>query len=99
MFLDNSSLIIPMPATEPAKGQLLSAKESRKRADEAVDNAITKELQEIVVKINAAAKEGKYSYSEDGYLEPEIKARLKSLGYKVDEVGSQYNQSYYSISW
>ena len=94
----NPSYTIPMPKVEPPKGKLLSAEESRKRADEAVDNDIKKQLQEIATEINAASKEGKYSYSEDGCLKPKTREKLEELGYKV-EVGSQYNQSWYSISW
>lgn len=94
----NPSYTIPMPKVEPAKGQLLSAEDARKRADEAVDNAFTKELQEIAIEINAASKEGRYSYSDDGRIKPRIREKLEELGYKV-EVGSQYNSSWYSISW
>ena len=99
MLYDDKPLnTIPMPEVKPAKDQLLSAEESRKRADEAVDNGIKKQLQEIATEINAASKEGKYSYSENGFLKPKIREKLEELGYEV-EVGSQYNQSWYSISW
>lgn len=98
MLYDDEPLLIPMPGIEPAKGQLLSAEESRKRANKKADEALTKELQEIAIKINDASKRGNYSYGNDGCLNPEIIARLKALGYKV-EVGNQYNQSWYSISW
>lgn len=98
MLYNDDPLIIPMPGIEPEKGQLLSAEESRKRADKKTNEALTKELQEVATKINTASREGKYSYSEDRCLTSEIRTRLEALGYKV-EVGSQYNQSYYSISW
>lgn len=98
LYDDKPLNTIPMPKVKPAKDQLLSAEESRKRADEAVDNDIKKQLQEIATEINAASKEGKYSYSEDGYLKPKIREKLEELGYEI-EVGSQYNQSWYSISW
>lgn len=98
LYDDNPSYTIPMPKVEPPKGKLLSAEESRKRADEAVDNALIKELQEIATKINAASKEGNYSCSDDGCLKPKTREKLEELGYKV-EVGNQYNQSWYSISW
>lgn len=99
MIYDGKPLnTIPMPKVKPAKDHLLSAEESRKRADEAVENAFIKELQEIATEINAASKEGKYSYSENGYLKFKTREKLEELGYEV-EVGSQYNQSWYSISW
>ena len=98
LYNDKPLNTIPMPEVEPPKGKLLSAEESRKRADEAVDNALIKELQEIATKINAASKEGNYLYSDDGCLKPKTREKLEELGYKV-EVGNQYNQSWYSISW
>ena len=98
LYNDKSLNTIPMPKVKPAKDQLLSAEESRKRADEAVDNDIKKQLQEIATEINAASKEGKYSYSKDDCLKPKIREKLEELGYEL-EVGSQYNQSWYSISW
>ena len=56
MLYDDKPLnTIPMPKVKPAKDQLLSAEESRKRADEAVENAFIKELQEIATEINAAS--------------------------------------------
>lgn len=52
----------------------------------------------LSAQINNAIAEGKDSISNDGYLQHETRLRLEELGYKV-QPGSQYNESYYSISW
>lgn len=77
---------------------MLSASEAKTKTQNNIDDCITQELEELNKKINNAISCGKFSICNDGYLQPETRKRLEQLGYKV-ETGSQYNQSYYSISW
>ncbi len=48
--------------------------------------------------IDKTIANGKFSISNDGYLQSQTRKKLEELGYKV-ETGSQYNESYYSVSW
>lgn len=77
---------------------MISASEARKKTENNINNCITKELSEIMEQINEAIEDGKFSISNDEYLQSETKQRLEELGYKV-KTGSQYNESYYSVSW
>ncbi len=77
---------------------MISAIEARKKTENNINNCVTKELSEIMEKINKAITNGKFSISNDGYLETETEQRLEELGYKI-KTGSQYNESYYSVSW
>ena len=77
---------------------LLSADEARSKTLENIYNCVTTELHKLSEQINNAVAEGKYSISNDGYLQHGTRLRLEELGYKV-QTGSQYNESYYSISW
>lgn len=74
------------------------ASEANKLTKEHIEKCLTKELKEITEKIIKAIADGKFSISGDGYLKSETKQRLEELGYKV-KYGSQYNESYWSISW
>lgn len=76
----------------------LTAAEAHNKTQENINNCVTTELRKLSEEINNAIAEGKYSISNDGYLKHETLQRLKELGYKV-QTGSQYNESYYSISW
>ena len=67
-------------------------------ANHVIDNCTTQQLAELSKLIRYAIADGKFSISKDGCLKPEIRKKLEELGYKV-ETGSQYNESYYSISW
>ena len=77
---------------------LLTAVEAHHKTQKNIDDCVTTELKKISEQINIAIAEGKYSISNDGYLQQETRQRLEGLGYKV-QTGSQYNESYYSISW
>jgi len=77
---------------------MISASEARKKTENNINNCVTKELSEIMEKINKAIANGKFSISNDGYLETETERRLEELGYKI-KTDSQYNESYYSVSW
>lgn len=77
---------------------LLAATEARNKTQENIHNCVTTELHKLSEQIDNAIAEGKYSISNDGYLQSETQQRLEELGYKI-QTGSQYNESYYSISW
>ena len=77
---------------------MLRASEANKETTKNITEFLTTEMTEIEKRIINAIKEGKYSICYSGYLKQETKDALKRLGYKV-ETGSQYNESYYSISW
>lgn len=77
---------------------MISSDEARKKTENNINNCVTKELSEIMEKIDKAIVNGRFSISNDGYLESQIRKKLEEFGYKV-ETGSQYNESYYSVSW
>ena len=89
---------IPMPEVQPPKNVIPPASEANKMTNHVIDNCTTQQLAELSKLIRDAIADGKFSISEDGCLKPEIRKKLEELGYKV-ETGSQYNESYYSISW
>ena len=77
---------------------MLSAKEANEKTFSKIKAHINAELFEIEQKINDAINSGKYSVTCDHPLKIETKNKLEELGYKV-YVGSQYNETYCSISW
>ena len=77
---------------------LLSASEAHKNTVNNIKNCSTKQLAEISKRISDTIANGKFSISGDGCLQYETIQRLEELGYKV-KTGSQYNKSYWSISW
>lgn len=89
---------IPMPEVQPPKNVIPSASEANKMTNNAIDSCITQQLAEISKLIRDAIADGRFSISEDGCLKPEIRKKLEALGYKV-RTGTQYNESYYTISW
>ena len=89
---------IPMPDVQSPKNVIPSASEANKMTNHVIDSCTTQQLAELSKLIRDAIADGKFSISEDGCLKPEIRKKLEELGYKV-ETGSQYNESYYSISW
>lgn len=89
---------IPMPEVQTPKDVIPSASEANKMTNNAIDNCTTQQLAELSKLIRDAIADGKFSISEDGSLKPETRKKLEELGYKV-ETGTQYNESYYSISW
>ena len=90
---------IPMPDNvKPSINFILTAAEAKNATELAIENSITKQLEELSFKINAAIHKGKYDITNDGTLDSEVKRILKALGYKV-AIGNQYNKLYYTISW
>ena len=77
---------------------LISASKANKKTNEIMDNRISKEFQEISEQINEPIQAGCFSITRGGCLHSTIREKLEKLGYKVS-IGSQYNESYYSISW
>lgn len=56
-----------------------------------------KQLKSIEEQILTAINKGQRSTSV-GSLEPAVKTKLESLGYKI-QTGQQYNETWTSISW
>lgn len=77
---------------------VLLAHEANKMTNENIERDCTRQLIEISTEIRNAVTDGKFSISRDGSLKPEIRKKLEEFGYKV-EIGTQHNESYYSISW
>ena len=80
------------------ENNMLSACEANKKTLNNIKKCVTEELSKINEQINQAISNGKFSISNDGYLQPETTQRLQELGYKIT-TGNQYNESYYCISW
>ena len=77
---------------------MLSASDAKKRTQSNIDNCMTKELVQLEKQINRAISYGRFSISNNGYLESVTEQKLKELGYKVT-THNQYNESSYTISW
>lgn len=78
--------------------KLLSAAEAKAMTEQSIDNLTSQKMAEINSKIRTAIENGEFSISEDGTLSFAIIERLRKMGYKAEN-GSQYNESYWSISW
>lgn len=77
---------------------LLSAAEAKVMTEQSIDNLTSQKMAEINSKIRTAIENGEFSISEDGTLSFAIIEKLRKMGYKAEN-GSQYNESYWSISW
>ena len=89
---------IPMPEVQSPKNAIPFAHEANNMTKHVIDSYTTQQLTELSKLIRDAIADGKFSISEDGCLKPKTRKKLEELGYKV-ETGTQYNESYYSISW
>lgn len=77
---------------------ILSAKEARMLTEKYMKETIASQLGKIGAKIAYAAKNGDESVTLEGTLNKNVREKLeKILEYKV-ETGTQYNESYYTIS-
>lgn len=77
---------------------MLSAGDAKKKTQSNIDNCTTKELRLSEKQINKAIFDGRFSISNNGFLESVTEQKLKELGYKVTTY-AQYNESSYTISW
>lgn len=77
---------------------MLSAGQARKLSEGYQSAIVENELRRTGAAINEAAGQGKTSVCLDGTLSKPTEQILKSLGYTIER-GSQYNQSYFLISW
>ena len=77
---------------------MLSASEAKTQTQNNVNYDAAQKLKALDEQISNAIAKGGFSIRNDGILQSEIRKKLESLGYKI-ETGSQYNESYYRISW
>lgn len=98
VVMPQTSCDIPVPKVQPPKNVIPFAHEANRMTKETINNCATQQLAELSKLIKEAIAEGRFSISRDGCLKLETRKKLEELGYKI-ETGSQYNESYYSISW
>ena len=77
---------------------MLSAVEARRQSLQNFEEKRKEMFDEIERNIRKAIATGKFEITSDGNIPQEVQIDLRELGYRVD-VGCQYNQSYYTISW
>lgn len=77
---------------------MISAKEAKSQTELSRASKDETELLKIENEIKDAINRGVCSIHSNGNLSKTIANELEKLGYKVYQ-GSQYNESYYSISW
>ena len=65
---------------------------------EITQESIMSDVENILQKMEACAKQGKYQYAFDGLLTAIQKEKLKELGYQI-QTGQQYNVPWAIISW
>lgn len=63
-----------------------------------IEQCISNKLEELRVQIEQAISDGKYSITGEGTLDSNVVYWLGKNNYKVT-LDSQYNQSYWIISW
>lgn len=77
---------------------MITASEARRKSRIKLNNAVASEITMIRQEIDKAIDKGEFSFSGSGNLRTETVNTLRDLGYSV-KIGSQYNESYYTISW
>ena len=65
---------------------------------EITQESIMSNVENILQKMEACAKQGKDQYAFDGLLTAIQKEKLKELGYQI-QTGQQYNMPWVIISW
>lgn len=65
---------------------------------EITQESIISDVENILQKIEACAKQGKDQYAFEGSLTAIQKEKLKELGYQI-QTGQQYNVPWAIISW
>ena len=66
--------------------------------EQSIDNLTSQKMVEINSEIRTAIDKGEFSISGDGTLTTTVIEKLRNMGYKVKN-DSQYNESFWSISW
>lgn len=77
---------------------MISAADARKKADESIDILVMREIKAVEANVISACEEGKTTITCTGTLSEKTVNKLQELGYEVVR-SSQYNESYYTISW
>ena len=76
---------------------MISATEANEIVTKGKYDKAVKQMKEIEEKVEKAIAEGQTSASFDGVIDRANKYKLEELGYMVNQ-GSQYNESYFSVS-
>lgn len=77
---------------------MINAAEASKLTYQAIQTNIAEEMMIIEDKIKKAINNGAFSITNEGTLSSDVINELRRLGYKAENQ-SQYNESYYMISW
>lgn len=80
------------------ENKLINAKEAREKVEQGKYEKAIEQMNQIEKEIEIAINKGFSSVSLNGVLESPNRRQLEELGYAVN-TGSQYNESYYSITW
>ncbi len=75
-----------------------TAEEAFAETNRNIEQCISNKLEELRVQIEQAISDGKYSITGEGILDSNVVYWLGKNNYKVT-LDSQYNQSYWIISW
>ena len=77
---------------------MIKASYANSKTIKVIEDVASPEMISIEEKIMKAINGGNFSISGNGYLQPETKILLETLGYKI-EIGYEYNDGYYIVSW
>ena len=77
---------------------MISASDAKRRTQEQLNYMASIEVDNVMEQIEKAISNGKFVLYMDGSLSKHCRETLEKLGYKVGS-GSQYNESYYTVSW
>lgn len=77
---------------------MISAADARKKAEESIDIKTAAQIRDVEGEVIAACEKGDTSIVYGKSLTEKTVNKLQELGYEVVH-GSQYNESYYTISW
>lgn len=81
------------------KGEIMiTASEARAKTEAVRNGSVSREMETIEREIEQAICKGDNNIALDGTIKRETADHLRSLGYEV-HVGSQYNESYFTIKW
>lgn len=77
---------------------ILTAAQARDNTQAYYNNRIENEFNSIIDCINGAIEKGEFYISTDKQIEPVVKERLETLGYKIKAEGKSYDQEFI-VSW